>query len=128
MGGKLKKIPHESAGGRRLSMLSSAALPTQHFNTMRRTGLFNYYFCKATSAALLHQAAFTCTALTITTFNILSPIHKSVDASHRESEREDLWRPRMEGVAGYIADTFVSTWIDRGDCLSLCTSLQVDEF
>ncbi|KAL7507757.1 hypothetical protein ACHAXN_009040, partial [Cyclotella atomus] len=31
----------------------------------------------------------------------------SIDASHhRESEREDLWRPRMEGVAGFIADTF----------------------
>ncbi|KAL3771601.1 hypothetical protein ACHAWO_012334 [Cyclotella atomus] len=40
-------------------------------------------------------------------FNILSSIHRSIDASHRrESECEDLWQPRMEGVAGYIADTF----------------------
>lgn len=49
-----------------------------------------------------------CMALTITTFNILAPVHRSIDNSHRESEREDWWRPRIEGVASYIADAFVS--------------------
>eukprot|EP00956_Cyclotella_meneghiniana_P021012 scaffold37692_cov60-Cyclotella_meneghiniana.AAC.8 len=49
-------------------------------------------------------------ALTITTFNILAPVHRSMDASsRRESEREMWWRPRAEGVAQYIADKFVSS-------------------
>jgi hypothetical protein len=43
-------------------------------------------------------------ALTITTFNILAPVHRSMtDQNHRESEREDWWRPRALGVADYIS-------------------------
>ncbi|KAL7440222.1 hypothetical protein ACHAXM_007027 [Skeletonema potamos] len=54
-------------------------------------------------------------ALTITTFNILAPVHRSMpnqpnpDLNQRESEREDWWRPRAEGVARYIAEKFVSS-------------------
>jgi hypothetical protein len=63
-------------------------------------------------------------ALTITTFNILAPVHRSMDASHRESDREDWWKPRAEGVAEYIADKFVSivTRQQQELCwLSLCS-------
>lgn len=46
-------------------------------------------------------------ALTITTFNILAPVHRSMNAlNHRESEREDWWLPRAEGVADYISTKF----------------------
>ena len=46
-------------------------------------------------------------ALTITTFNILAPVHRSMNAlNHRESEREDWWRPRAEKVADYISQKF----------------------
>ena len=31
------------------------------------------------------------------------------DINHRESEREDWWRPRAEGVADYIAKRFSSS-------------------
>lgn len=49
----------------------------------------------------------TTNALTITTFNILAPVHRSMnDLNHRESEREDWWRPRAEGVADYISQKF----------------------
>lgn len=49
-------------------------------------------------------------ALTITTFNILAPVHRSMNAlNHRESEREDWWRPRAEGVAEYISKKFNSS-------------------
>jgi hypothetical protein len=59
-------------------------------------------------------------------FNILSSIHRSIDASHRrESECEDLWQPRMEGVAGYIADTFVSLSVAM---LSACSAFVSLEF
>lgn len=52
----------------------------------------------------------TCNALTITTFNILAPVHRSMNAlNHRESEREDWWRPRAEGVAEYISKKFNSS-------------------
>ena len=47
-------------------------------------------------------------AFTITTFNILAPVHRSIDSNHRESEREDWWRPRAEAVATYISENFVS--------------------
>ena len=47
-------------------------------------------------------------ALTITTFNILAPVNRSIDAlNHSESEREEWWRPRAERVAKYIADNLV---------------------
>eukprot|EP00581_Thalassiosira_minuscula_P013838 CAMPEP_0183734922 /NCGR_PEP_ID=MMETSP0737-20130205/45169_1 /TAXON_ID=385413 /ORGANISM="Thalassiosira miniscula, Strain CCMP1093" /LENGTH=393 /DNA_ID=CAMNT_0025968541 /DNA_START=145 /DNA_END=1326 /DNA_ORIENTATION=+ len=49
-------------------------------------------------------------ALTITTFNILAPVHRSMnDLNHRESEREDWWRPRAEKVADYISRKFSSS-------------------
>ena len=54
-------------------------------------------------------------ALSITTFNILAPVHRSMpnqpdpDLNQRESEREDWWRPRAEGIAQYIAEKFVSS-------------------
>ncbi len=54
-------------------------------------------------------------ALAITTFNILAPVHRSMpnqpnpDLNQRESEREDWWRPRAEGVAQYIAEKFASS-------------------
>ena len=49
----------------------------------------------------------TVSALTITTFNILAPVHRSMNAmNHRESEREDWWRPRAEKVADYISQKF----------------------
>lgn len=58
------------------------------------------------SALLLLSAR----ALTITTFNILAPVHRSMDAlHHRESEREDWWRPRAEGVAAYISTQLSSS-------------------
>jgi len=31
------------------------------------------------------------------------------DVNHRESEREDWWRPRAEGVADYISKKFSSS-------------------
>ncbi|KAL3788729.1 hypothetical protein HJC23_012285 [Cyclotella cryptica] len=44
-------------------------------------------------------------SFTITTFNILAPVHRSMGHSNRrESERETWWRPRAEKVAKYIAD------------------------
>ncbi|KAL7527158.1 hypothetical protein ACHAWF_002060 [Thalassiosira exigua] len=49
-------------------------------------------------------------ALTITTFNILAPVHRSMTpANARESEREDWWRPRAEGVADYLSKAFASS-------------------
>ena len=54
-------------------------------------------------------------SLAITTFNILAPVHRSMpnqpdpDLNQRESEREDWWRPRAEGVARYIAEKFASS-------------------
>lgn len=46
-------------------------------------------------------------ALTITTFNILAPVHRSMTLhGDRESEREDWWRPRAEGMADYISKKF----------------------
>lgn len=48
--------------------------------------------------------------LTITTFNILAPVHRSMNAmNHRESSREEWWRPRAEGVATYISTKFASS-------------------
>jgi hypothetical protein len=47
-------------------------------------------------------------SFTITTFNILAPVHRSMGHSNRrEAERETWWRPRAEKVAKYIADNFV---------------------
>ena len=64
------------------------------------------------------------TALTITTFNILAPVHRSMkdhllgedeeecrggtmkQPPRRESEREDWWLPRAKGVANYISKKF----------------------
>ncbi len=60
---------------------------------------------------------FTCTslapsslALTVTTFNMLAPVHRSMpgDTSRRESEREDWWRPRAEFLAEYISSKAMS--------------------
>ena len=54
-------------------------------------------------------------ALAITTFNILAPVHRSMpnqpdpDLNLRESERQEWWRPRAEGVAQYIAEKFASS-------------------
>mmetsp|Transcript_3021 Transcript_3021/g.6232 ORF Transcript_3021/g.6232 Transcript_3021/m.6232 type:complete len:382 (+) Transcript_3021:132-1277(+) len=54
-------------------------------------------------------------ALAITTFNILAPVHRSMpnqpdpDLNRRESERQEWWRPRAEGVADYIAEKFASS-------------------
>lgn len=50
-------------------------------------------------------------ALTITTFNILAPVHRSmrigdISLNNRESERESWWRPRAEGMANYISCKF----------------------
>ena len=48
--------------------------------------------------------------LTITTFNILAPVHRSMNSlNHRESEREDWWRPRALGVADYISTRFANS-------------------
>jgi hypothetical protein len=47
-------------------------------------------------------------SFTITTFNILAPVHRSMGHSNqRESEREDWWLPRAEAVAKYISDNMV---------------------
>ncbi|KAL7484345.1 hypothetical protein ACHAW6_009984 [Cyclotella cf. meneghiniana] len=49
-------------------------------------------------------------SFTITTFNILAPVHRSMGHSNRrESERETWWRPRAEKVAKYIADNLSSS-------------------
>ncbi|KAL3788553.1 hypothetical protein ACHAW5_009399 [Stephanodiscus triporus] len=49
-------------------------------------------------------------ALTITTFNILAPVHRSMNSlNHRESERDDWWRPRAMGVADYISRRFADS-------------------
>jgi hypothetical protein len=46
-------------------------------------------------------------SLTITTFNILAPLHRTMTPdNNRESEREDWWRPRAVGVANYIKQQF----------------------
>ena len=48
-------------------------------------------------------------SFTITTFNILAPVHRSMGHSNRrESERETWWRPRAEAIAEYISDNMVS--------------------
>ncbi len=47
-------------------------------------------------------------AFTITTFNILAPVHRSMGhTNRRESEREDWWKPRAEAVATYISENLV---------------------
>eukprot|EP00584_Thalassiosira_punctigera_P005129 CAMPEP_0172536312 /NCGR_PEP_ID=MMETSP1067-20121228/8098_1 /TAXON_ID=265564 ORGANISM="Thalassiosira punctigera, Strain Tpunct2005C2" /NCGR_SAMPLE_ID=MMETSP1067 /ASSEMBLY_ACC=CAM_ASM_000444 /LENGTH=437 /DNA_ID=CAMNT_0013321359 /DNA_START=10 /DNA_END=1322 /DNA_ORIENTATION=+ len=50
-------------------------------------------------------------ALSITTFNVLAAVHRSVPAppgqpqvERRESERKDWWQPRAEGLAKFVAD------------------------
>ncbi|KAL7471704.1 hypothetical protein ACHAXS_012005 [Conticribra weissflogii] len=49
-------------------------------------------------------------AFTITTFNILAPVHRSMGhTNRRESEREDWWRPRAEAVATYISENLASS-------------------
>mmetsp|Transcript_3176 Transcript_3176/g.7513 ORF Transcript_3176/g.7513 Transcript_3176/m.7513 type:complete len:449 (-) Transcript_3176:139-1485(-) len=49
-------------------------------------------------------------AFTITTFNILAPVHRSMGhTNRRESEREDWWRPRAEAVASYISEKLASS-------------------
>ncbi|KAL9189668.1 hypothetical protein ACHAXT_009343 [Thalassiosira profunda] len=64
----------------------------------------------ASSVALLLLLLLAAEALTITTFNILAPVHRSMDLRNtRESEREDWWRPRAEGVADYISRKFASS-------------------
>ena len=78
----------------------------------------------------LTTATTTTNCLTITTFNILAPVHRSMKGEcddendsgsgsavkqllplqqqqRRESEREDWWLPRAESVAKYIAAKFV---------------------
>ena len=48
-------------------------------------------------------------ALSITTFNVLAAVHRSVPFDNRrESERRDLWQPRAEGLARFVADELVS--------------------
>ena len=47
-------------------------------------------------------------SFTVTTFNILAPIHRSMgNSNRRESEEERWWRPRAEAVARYISDNLV---------------------
>ena len=49
-------------------------------------------------------------ALSVTTFNILAPVHRSMDASNRrESERDEWWRPRAEFIADYVASELSSS-------------------
>jgi hypothetical protein len=60
---------------------------------------------------LMINQSLICYALQVTTFNILAPVHRSVDGQpkdRRESEYEHWWRPRAQGVAEYIAEKFVS--------------------
>ena len=48
-------------------------------------------------------------SLTITTFNILAPVHRNQPdgaSDERESARRDLWLPRARNVASYISDKF----------------------
>ena len=48
-------------------------------------------------------------SLTITTFNILAPVHRNQPegrSNERESARRDLWLPRAQNVASYISDKF----------------------
>mmetsp|Transcript_28704 Transcript_28704/g.65316 ORF Transcript_28704/g.65316 Transcript_28704/m.65316 type:complete len:384 (-) Transcript_28704:59-1210(-) len=48
-------------------------------------------------------------SLTITTFNILAPVHRNQPdgrSDERESARRDLWLPRAQNVASYISDKF----------------------
>lgn len=49
-------------------------------------------------------------SFTVTTFNILAPVHRSMggNSAHRESDKEQWWRPRAEAVAKYISDNLVS--------------------
>ena len=45
--------------------------------------------------------------LSITTFNMLAPVHRSMDAMNtRESERDEWWRPRAEFLAEYVSTSF----------------------
>ena len=50
-------------------------------------------------------------SFTITTFNILAPVHRSMHGHYnrRESEDERWWRPRAEAVAKYISENLVRT-------------------
>jgi len=83
-------------------MILSATTTTAH----HRNGRFPIKIAPLLLLCLLSAI----NALTITTFNILAPVHRSMNAlNHRESEREDWWLPRAEGVAEYISKKFSSS-------------------
>ena len=47
-------------------------------------------------------------SFTITTFNMLAAVHRSMDTDNRrESERREWWEPRAESVAKFVADELV---------------------
>ena len=78
------------------------------YENMHSTGLSR---CQRRSQiAMITLLPLLADALTVTTFNILAPVHRSMDVNHRrESEREDWWKPRAEGVANYISQKFSSS-------------------
>lgn len=58
---------------------------------------------------VLFSAAFPSTqALSVTTFNMLAPVHRSMPGAGaaRESERDEWWRPRAEYLAQYVSTEF----------------------
>jgi len=51
------------------------------------------------------------TSFTITTFNMLAAVHRSMDINNtRESERREWWQPRAESIAQFIANELVSVF------------------
>lgn len=81
-------------------------------------------------------ASMSASALTVTTFNMLAPVHRSMDASNRrESELEEWWRPRAEGLACFVADELKSSdiillqeWWFRDEFVDLFDSVTRDIF
>lgn len=82
--------------------------------------LYHYLFRSTPFANMMrfksNRLVWTCCLLaefsssfTITTFNILAPVHRSMYGHYnrRESEDERWWRPRAEAVAKYISENLV---------------------
>jgi hypothetical protein len=69
----------------------------------------------------------TANSFTITTFNILAPVHRSMGhTDRRESEQETWWRPRAEAVASYISENLVSEIVCDAEISTYITNSPFD--
>ena len=66
----------------------------------------------------------TAMAFTITTFNILAAVHRSMDTKNsRESERREWWQPRAENLGHFIVKELVSLSDRHLTCYKVRTDL-----